>query len=596
MRHQYWTLFIGLLSAFLIPSHPKSIQIHAITNNAGALILKKGEGRIVTGYDRLLHVIDFTQFEISLSIMENMISQLANSSSSFSDIINIKLREIKFILNSIHTKTYRSKRSIDFLGKAVKFVTGNLDADDLTFINTNLNELRRTGNTLIHQNNRQIKINSKFENRLNLINNAIKNQENVLRQIINNSDFATIENQKILIIFQLDTFLNTLKSIEYSIMLAKINIISKLILTPKEIEIIAQEIKDQGLQIHDLDEASDYLTTTVFYKEAALIISVNIPHLHHTTYQKVIMEPLPLLNHTIKLVHKTVFINQHEIFAITSNCRENSQVTLCERSQLVEISDDPCEAPLLREQHGQCHLSEKPPTTETRMISPGTLLIITVHQDVTINSTCGVNNKTLTGIHLVTFHNCSLYVRNQLYENFELRFYQPTILPIQPIKIKAFEIDRHINISELHELNIQNRQHLNTVRFKHLVGFASLGTVIIFIIAVIGFGIFKYHQIIKSSSGHCSGRAILIGGAVKHENTTSSINTNIAAPVHSTHGSTEPAKSAVSKVATSKWSVIGNHAAQDSHTGSLDNVSTGGPSLLGTRSAVLGTQLGQLGL
>ena len=111
---QHRTLFIGLLSTFLIQSQPKSIQIHDITNNAGALLLKKEEGRVVTGYDRLLHVIDFPQFEISLSILENMISQLANSSGSFSEIINIKLREIKFILKIIHTKTYRNKRSIEF--------------------------------------------------------------------------------------------------------------------------------------------------------------------------------------------------------------------------------------------------------------------------------------------------------------------------------------------------------------------------------------------------------------------------------------------------------------------------------------------------
>lgn len=443
MRHHHWTFLLGLLSTFLIQSHPKSIQIHDITNNAGALVLQRGEGRIITGYDRLLHIIDFPQFELSLSIIENMISQLGNSTSNFSEIIKIKLREIKFILHTIHVKTYRSKRSINLLGTAIKYVTGNLDADDLTLINTNLDELRRTGNILIKQNDRQIRINSKFENRLNLINNDIKNQQNVLRQILNSNDLIATENQKILIIFQLDIFLDTLKSIEYSIMLAKINIISKLILTSKEIETIAQEINSQGLPVHDLEDASDYLTTTVFYKGSALIISVNIPRLHPTTYRKVIMEPLPLLNRTIQLIHKAAFINPQEILAITSDCRENNRVTICERRQLVDISDDPCEASLLREQHGQCNLSEKPSTTEIRMVSPGMLLVITALQGVSINSTCGINTRTLTGIHLVTFHNCSLYVKNELYENYELRFNQPTILPLPPLKIKALQIEVH---------------------------------------------------------------------------------------------------------------------------------------------------------
>ena len=104
MTQQHWIFFIGLLATLLPESHPSSIQIHDITNNAGALILQKGEGRIITGYDRLLHIIDFTQFELSLSIIENMVEQLKNSTSSFSSIIKIKLREIKFVLNSIHAK------------------------------------------------------------------------------------------------------------------------------------------------------------------------------------------------------------------------------------------------------------------------------------------------------------------------------------------------------------------------------------------------------------------------------------------------------------------------------------------------------------
>ena len=447
-------------------------------------------------------------------------------------------------------------------------------------INTNLDELRMTGNTLIKQNNRQIKINSKFENRINLINSDIKNQQNILRQILSNNDLITTENQKIIIIFQLDTFLDTLKSIEYSIMLAKINIISTLILTPKEIEIIAQEISQQGLPLHDLDDASDYLTTTIFYKDSSLIISINIPRLHPTTYRKIIMEPLPLLNRTIQLVHRTAFINAEETFAITSKCRENSRVTICERRQLIDISDDPCEAPLLREEHGQCHLSEKPPSTEIRMIDPGTLLVVAVSQDVNINSTCGVNTRTLTGIHLITFHNCSLYAKNELYENFELRFHQPTILPLQPVRIKTIQIDRHINISELHELNLQNRQHLRSMDFKHILGFTSLSTVIILVLAFLGFGIFKYRQILKSA--HCSGRAILMGGAVKQQNTPSPIDDPI------NHDSTGTTESAISIMDNS-------NAATIIHTSRLNNMSTGGPSLPGARSAVLGTKPGQLG-
>lgn len=147
-------LFCIPFFTLLIPSHPASIQIQDITNNARALILQRGEGRIIAGYDRLLHIIDFPPFEISLSIIESVIGQLRNSSSDFSEIIRTKLRKIKFIFSTLHVKLYRNKRSTNMLGSAIKFITGNLDSEDLRLINTNLDELRKTGNTLIKQNNR----------------------------------------------------------------------------------------------------------------------------------------------------------------------------------------------------------------------------------------------------------------------------------------------------------------------------------------------------------------------------------------------------------------------------------------------------------
>lgn len=568
-----FTLLLLLIPTSLFAS----IQIHDVTNNAGALLFQKGDGRVIAGYNRLLHIIDFSQFEFSLIIIENAIGQLINNSSDFSTIIQIKLRDIKHILNTLHINS-RNKRSINILGSAIKFVTGNLDAEDLKLINSNLDEMRKSENLLIDQNNRQIKLNSKFENRLNLINDQIKNQQNILRKIANSDNFVITENQKIFIIFQLDSFLDTLKSIEYSIMLAKINIISKLILTQREIETIAQEITSQGLEIHDLGDASNYLSTTVFYRGSTLIISVNIPRLLTTPYKKIIIEPLPMFNRTAKIAHHTVFINPQEILAITSQCRENNQFTLCERKQLVDISNDPCEAPLLREEHGNCHITEKPMATEIREITPGTLLVITVHQDVPINSTCGIKPGTLTGIHLVTFHNCSLFVNNELYENFEIQFQHPTILPLQPIKIKPLQIDRHVNISELQESNIRNRLYLEKAHFKHQLGFATLSIAIILIAVLLGFIAIKYRQFIKS--GHCSGRAILMGEAVNHGL------------------SPEPSPDKVQRRCTcTRTAQSAPSQADIGHLRNADIRSTiVGPSSLGVRLGELGKKAGQLGL
>lgn len=176
---------IAIFTFFIIKPSLSSIQIHDITNNAGALLLQKGEGRIIDGHDRLLHVIDFAQFEISLSIIERLVRDMPQNSSQFNEIIKAKLSEIRSIYNTLNIPRVRSKRAIELLGSAVKFITGNLDAEDLNIINSNLEELKKNGNTYVKQNNRQIKINSKFENRLDLINKQIRDQENLIRKIYN---------------------------------------------------------------------------------------------------------------------------------------------------------------------------------------------------------------------------------------------------------------------------------------------------------------------------------------------------------------------------------------------------------------------------
>lgn len=287
-----------------------------------------------------------------------------------------------------------------------------------------------------------------------------------------------------------------------------------------------------------------------------------------------------MLNRTAKIVHHAAFINPQEILAIASQCQENNHVTIGERKQLVDITHDPCEAPLLREQHGECHLSEKPTATEIRSITPSTLLVITVHQDVLINGTCGIKPRKLTGIFLVMFHNCSLFVNHKLYENFELEFHHPTILPLQPIKIKPLQIDRHVDISEVQDSNTRNRQYLEEVHRKHQLGFASLSIAIILITAFLSFIAIKYRRIINS--GHCSGQAILKGDVVNHGPSPCA---HAVIRGSSPCTCTEPTRSAL---------------VQTDDMGHPENVSntsgTTGPTSLGARLAVLGKQAGQLGL
>ncbi|XP_055621777.1 uncharacterized protein LOC129781929 [Toxorhynchites rutilus septentrionalis] len=353
MKKHTGTFLYLIISTFLTISYPQTIQISEITNNAGALILEKGEGRIIAGYSRILHIIELTQFEVSIKFIENVISILPNTNGPFSVLIKATLIDVKHLYNNLQPRNIRSKRSINFLGSVIKLVTGNLDANDLQIINSNMENLKTTEENLVKQNNNQLKINTRFEDRINFINDQFRSQHNLLKELSLQNNYLLTEDEKISIIFNLYTLFDILNSIENAIVLAKLNIVSRFILTQKELEMIAQEIQSDGLNIQNLDDAYSYLSPTVFYRGSSLIICANIPRLIPTHFKKLSVEPLPYNNRTIKINYKNVLQHDSTIFAIRTNCEEHNDVTLCERKQLTDISNDQCESRLIQGQTGK---------------------------------------------------------------------------------------------------------------------------------------------------------------------------------------------------------------------------------------------------
>lgn len=144
--------FSFIIFLLFIPfSYPKFIQIHDITNNPGALTLSAGEGRILEGYNRLLHTVDLNELGVTIGILESLVLKINSSTGDFSKLIDHKLKEISNTYKALLPNTSRNKRSIETLGSAIKFITGNLDAQDLRQINSNINAIKISDMFLINE-------------------------------------------------------------------------------------------------------------------------------------------------------------------------------------------------------------------------------------------------------------------------------------------------------------------------------------------------------------------------------------------------------------------------------------------------------------
>lgn len=515
-----------IIVLFLPLSFPKFIQVHDITNNPGALTLSAGEGRILEGYNRLFHTIDLNELGTTIGVLKKLISELNSSTGNFIKLIKLKFTQINDTYRALLPNS-RNKRSIETLGSAIKFVTGNLDAEDLREINRNINDIKRLDNSLIGQNNKQIVINEAFQNRLQTLKDEIQNHENVILKLATQKNYTVTENAKIVILFQLDTVLQTLRTLENGIALAKLNIVNRQLLTINELKIIAQQLDQVDITLDSLEDAYNFLSVTVFYHGYHLIISIDIPRLSSTNYERVIIEQLPIKNKTVNIIHQTVLVHLNETIAILSEIQQIAKIYIYKRNQLLNITNDLCIAPLVRGRSGKCPFKETPPTTEYRLLAYGTLIVKATLENIVMSSTCGINQKELRGNYLIIFHNCSVIIQDRLFENLELNFNHPIISPLGTYQIEETQLEKFYNTSYLHKMHIENRKHLDSLKVHH---FSSIGAIFGIISIIILVTIYRQRKVIAAFFIRRTGRASLGDGVVNNGVADSSLSQNITFP------------------------------------------------------------------
>lgn len=176
----------------------------------------------------------------------NMISKFAET-TMYRDILKQQHEEISHIMRSLEIPK-RHSRSIDFLGSALKFVAGTPDHDDFKLLLTKQN-------ILIENNNKQTKINSVLQTRINEITeqiNTIKKyfpKDNVINNIEKTHLFEYLSNRNNLIV-------NYLNNIVLSIVLAKHNLVNPLILDEIDIKNLIENENLHSISINNLLLAS----------------------------------------------------------------------------------------------------------------------------------------------------------------------------------------------------------------------------------------------------------------------------------------------------------------------------------------------------
>lgn len=521
----------------------QTIQLYDLTRNPGLLTLQSGNTLIKTGRHRIYHVIDLTKYKPLLDNIELAVDGLKifTDFEDLTSLLRTKLEEVKSSYRRlIPVKNIRQKRgAFNFLGSAIKLITGNLDDNDLHQINNDIEDLKSRNQDLVRQNNIQVKLNRLLEIRINKIIDYVNREQKVIKQqiiaarqslIINrliNQNFTTIR-QAFKISFHLDVLQKHLDSIFEVIQLAKIQVISKNFLEAEEIQFILDRLEEQNLTILNPDQVYDYLDIRALFKGPTLYLIIGVPQISPLYFNNLILEPLPIDGRTVKLPWRQAVIHGNLTYFLKDSCRTIGENTLCEEDKLEDVSDDGCFSKIIRGLPGKCIF------TEFRNITHATRLtdnhVIVKNASVTLTSNCLQNSRKLFGTTLIFFSNCSISIDGKNFSTTKYSSTLPTLIPMDGVKIEQAEFEPTVDLKELRKLHIENREELQIIKKRHsLQTTSSLG--LSFICIILGICIVTYSWWKRKTqpddisltndprnadrSEIVSGRSNLEGGAVK---------------------------------------------------------------------------------
>lgn len=390
---------------------------------------QKGNVAIYDDYTYLMHTINLTEFEIIAADINNLEKLFHNQEEKAS--LEADFNEMNKLLNSL--RFHRIKRSIDFIGSALKFVAGTPDHSDFVLINERQSRL-------IAAENQQIEINSEFMKKIN----ELTTQINVLRRnYYSQSNDSIGPNLFQLISVRNQGAISMLDNVVYSVIFAKLNIVNPTILQNFEIEQLNNEIS--SISINEILLAS---SVTVYSDHSLLKFLVKIPK---------IKEICPLVR-IFPVVHENIMLNlnnSHIGMCKSGNkplhlCKESTGIPFCQ-----EDVRDHCLRQIFNNDTATCGTSTAhhiPPVMQidenTLLIKDGEAIVNENGQDVNVNGTC------------LVIHSNDVFINGTLYPT-SIKKSRIEPLTASIFKLKVSEHSTLVSLAYLQQVHIQNLEKIS---------------------------------------------------------------------------------------------------------------------------------------
>lgn len=432
--------------------------------------LKNGKGRILNGNFKIVHVIELTEYDKIIKRISPII-ELINTTSILKPQLNYQLNQINNSIKQLKGIRSKSKRSLNWIGSAWKWIAGSPDATDWDTI-------LKSENKIINNNNQQYKINREI---MKITNEIVKEYNQILDQLNTktNDKFEQMMYNKLSIIRE------AVNEITLAAQLAQSGIVNSNLLNKEEISKIMEEI--ETLPYSNEIEAVEYAKPTMIIKESTILYVLSIPKTSNTIYDHIILRSTIQNNKQIHLEYKEILSKLDEIYGIKESCDDIKNTTICRSNQIQKLPKTHCINQLIKGINKQCELqySENEIIEE---INENTIFLTNFDGQLESYNT----SRNLKGSFLIQFYNETIKIKNQEFTNKNIITTQ--VLP--PVfQTNPSEGSIKLDVNYLHSLNTNNTERLENLSTKLTISkIFDISIISVVLIIIIIFFIHRFLQ------------------------------------------------------------------------------------------------------
>lgn len=256
-----------------------------------------------------------------------------------------------------------------------------------------------------------------------------------------------------------------------------------MLLNKKEIEIAIAKLKEENMPFSTIEEALEVAKINALNNGTTMLYVIKIPLTIKETFMNILIKAVKKENKIVNLTYKEVLRNKDKIFGIKHKCKQFNSVQICNKDQLIDISNSTCIPNLIKSLKSSCTISNSHHIPPIEQIQPGMILLNEFKG--TINT--GTTDRMITGTYLIKFHNLTIRINNETYSSLEASPLETVPAIMQPTPMEKDRINL-LSLEALNELHINNTKHIKFLQTDATIDkisiFGSSSFIIAFIIFV----------------------------------------------------------------------------------------------------------------